>query len=479
MPTAAKLPRWRGFSLIEQAPYLDKPRPYELWDFDFMAEHGFDFVRLAVGHRHFMPTPGVFDERGIAEIDRAIGWSRERKIHVNLDQHAAPGYNAFANPRLTTLWEDGAAGDDARRQFAEVWRALARRYKGIPANELSFNLLNEPYGGATAAQYVRVAEPVVAAIRAEDPARVIIADGLAWARKPVPELTRLGVAQSRHMYEPSQLAEYKAPSVEGSDKWAVPTWPLQPMPTPYLAGSSHKDFQSPLVLRADFAAGAEVRITVDTVSHGVELVVRADGKEILRKTFTPGPGAGEWKSSTPRPQSNDYTALYDRPYAATLAAAAKEISFEVTTGDWLTFSEIRIRPLASGELSLRPGSSQYGVKQATYTVDARGTATQVGGHALDKDDLWQTEIAPWKALADGGVGVHVGEFGAYRFTPHDVTLRWMADVLDLFRRAGFGWALWNLRGGHGPVDSDRADVTYESYKGHRLDRKMLELLKTG
>jgi endoglucanase len=52
----------------------------------------------------------------------------------------------------------------------------------------------------------------------------------------------------------------------------------------------------------------------------------------------------------------------------------------------------------------------------------------------------------------------------------------MEDFLSLFRGAGWGWCLWNLRGAYGPLDSDRTDVEYEEFEGHRLDRTMLELL---
>jgi endoglucanase len=37
--------------------------------------------------------------------------------------------------------------------------------------------------------------------------------------------------------------------------------------------------------------------------------------------------------------------------------------------------------------------------------------------------------------------------------------------------------MWNLRGSFGVMDSERQDVQYEDFKGHKLDRKMLELLK--
>ncbi|MDD3546038.1 MAG: glycoside hydrolase, partial [Kiritimatiellae bacterium] len=70
----------------------------------------------------------------------------------------------------------------------------------------------------------------------------------------------------------------------------------------------------------------------------------------------------------------------------------------------------------------------------------------------------------------------VGEFGAFNHTPHDIVLAWMEDNLKLWREHGLGWALWNFRGAFGILDSGRADVQYEDFHGHKLDRKMLNLL---
>jgi endoglucanase len=56
-------------------------------------------------------------------------------------------------------------------------------------------------------------------------------------------------------------------------------------------------------------------------------------------------------------------------------------------------------------------------------------------------------------------------------------LAWMEDSLSLWKEAGWGFSLWNLRGDFGVMDSERADVQYEDFKGHKLDRKMLELLR--
>ena len=53
----------------------------------------------------------------------------------------------------------------------------------------------------------------------------------------------------------------------------------------------------------------------------------------------------------------------------------------------------------------------------------------------------------------------------------------MKDVGELVKAEGWGWALWNLRGSFGVVDSGRQDVAYEEFAGHKLDRKMLDLLR--
>jgi endoglucanase len=101
-----------------------------------------------------------------------------------------------------------------------------------------------------------------------------------------------------------------------------------------------------------------------------------------------------------------------------------------------------------------------------------------GDVVWNKDRLRQRCIDPWKQLEAKGMGVMVGEFGAYNKTPHPVVLAWMRDFLDLWKEAGWGWALWCFRGSFGILDSVRADVTYEDWRGHKLDRAMLELLRS-
>jgi endoglucanase len=84
---------------------------------------------------------------------------------------------------------------------------------------------------------------------------------------------------------------------------------------------------------------------------------------------------------------------------------------------------------------------------------------------------------PWIDLVSKGVGVHCGECGCWNKTPHAVFLAWFGDVLDILTTHKIGYALWNFRGDFGILDSRREDLDYQDWHGHKLDAKLLELLK--
>lgn len=322
---ASNLSRWRGFNLLEKFT-LNRNTPFLERDFQWISDWGFDFVRLPMDYRCWSEPDDwtKFREDMLKELDEAIDFGSSYGIHVNLNFHRAPGYCVNPPEEPLNLWTN----DEALNVCAEHWALFANRYKGIPNEKLSFDLLNEPSGSIPEESYVRIVRRLVEAIREEDPDRLIIADGFRWGRDPVFEIADLGIAQSTRGYDPMDISHYKASWIGRSD-WHEPAWPL-------------------------------------------------------------------------------------------------------TEGD----------------------------------------------ETWDKDRLQRERIDPWKELEAEGVGVHVGEWGAFNKTPHQVVLAWMQDCLDLWNEAGWGWALWNFRGSFGIIDSNRQDVSYEDWHGHKLDRAMLELLQS-
>jgi endoglucanase len=328
-----KIPRWRGFNLPQMVD-AERARPFLESDFEWIKAWGFNFVRLPLSYRCWSEPERwtKVKEAGLAEVDRGLELGRQYGLHTSLNLHRIPGY--CVNQRTLEPFDlfEGPPEKQAEalRAASYHWQFLARRYRGIPSDCLSFDLINEPPWMKEHARYVEIVRALVATIRDQDPNRLIVVDGADIGQTPLLDIVDLGVVQSTRGYLPKALTHYTADWVPKNEFESLkpPTWPL---------------------------------------------------------------------------------------------------------------------------------------------TDDRG-------------DLWNRAmlekalIEPWQPLVQRGVPIHVGEWGAFNRTPHAVTLAWMRDLLGLWKEAGWGWALWNLRGWFGVVDSARSDVRYEDFHGHALDRPMLELL---
>jgi len=471
--TARKLPRWRGFNLLNLFHLHRGLQPFEEEEFRWISELGFNFVRIPMDYRFWIRNGDWedIDESVLRHVDRAIELGAKYGVHVCLNFHRAPGYTVAKPPEPKSLWSD----PDAQRVCAMHWRMFARRYRGIPNERLSFNLVNEP-AHIDAKTYAAVVRKLVGAIREEDPDRLIIADGLDWGRTPVFDLADLGIAQATRGYDPSNITHYQASWVGGSDRMPFPQWP-RPLAYGTLYGTMKPEYAGALEIHGPFPTAVMLRLHVQVVSSRAHLVVEADGRRVWEHDFRCGPGKGEWKEARYIARWKIYANLYDRDYTVRIPSGVKMIAVHVTDGDWLRMSELGVRPEGGREafVTLLPDWGRKPVPLFWRPGAPGGALT--AERMQDREWLWKDRIEPWKKLEAMGVGVMVGEWGAYNKTPHDVVLRWMQDCLENWRRAGWGWALWNFRGAFGILDSGRTDVQYEPFRGHQLDRRMLELLQ--
>jgi len=332
----AERERWYGFNLLEFFSGHD-PQPFHEADFAMMAEWGFNFARIPLSYWNWS-KPDVtqwmkIDESVFRLVDQLMVYGKRYGIHICLNLHRIPGYCVNDADKEPLQLFSGSPEDQQKALVAATyhWVYIARRYKDVDSQHLSFDLINEPAGNIPAAKYIQVVSHIIQAIREVDPRRQITIDGLNYGNLPVDGFaSRKDIYQSLHSYVPMQLTHYKASWVGNNDSWPVPSWPLK-------------------------------------------------------------------------------------------------------------------------------------ISETDYWDKAR----------LDK------HYQPWVKLNQKGITVHAGEWGVYHYTPHTVALAYMQDQLFLWKKYGWGWSLWNLRGAFGILDSERKDVKYESYKGHRLDRKMLEILLQG
>lgn len=475
--TPQHLPTWHGFNLLEKFYDNGNNPPFVETDFQYIHELGFNFVRLPMDYRVWIQNRdwNQFNEQQLEQIDQAIQWGQKYAIHVSINFHRAPGYTVASPPEPTDLWTDA----ETQKVCAKHWAVFAKRYRGIPNSHLSFNLFNEPANVSKAA-YLEVVRIMAEAIRAEDPKRLIISDGLKWGNEPLPELAKLNIAMATRGYSPFQLTHYKASWTEGADRFPEPTWPhylaYGNLYAPQKQGMS-PDALKPITITGSFDQPTQLRIHLDKVSSRATLVAKADTVVFWEKTFVCGPGEGEWKEASYFPQWDTYQNVYDRDYQAIIPAGTKRVELLLTEGDWLSLSEIGLER-ADGQkdkLSLDNAWDQEPA-QISYTPHILSNRLTTSDRQ-DRQWLWDANIRPWLAARDRGVGVIVGEFGAYNKTPHEVTLAWLEDCLANWKRAEFGWAMWNFRGPFGILDSGRSDVEYEDFHGHKLDRKMLNLLQ--
>lgn len=468
-----KLPRWRGFNLLEKFQLGSGRKPFLEEDFQLIHRLGFNFVRLPMDYRLWIKDGNweEFDEATLREIDQAVEWGNQYGIHVCINFHRAPGYTVAKPPEKTSLWTDA----HTQQVCAKHWGTFARRYRGIPNERVSFNLMNEPAHVEPAA-YVEVVKILAAAIRAEDPQRLIISDGLQWGQIPLLELAPLRIAQATRGYTPGELTHYKASWVN-SAHFPEPQWPRPLGTNGTLLSPRKKEGSHPLVLEGPFAAETELRLHVLTVSVAARLVVEADGKPVFQKEFKCGPGEGEWKKAVLSPEYKIYQNLYDRDYTASIPAGCRQVSIRVADGDWLQIGEIGLKPKGGAEAVLKLKQRWSEKPDVVHYAPAAAGSPWRDMPMQDRAWLWKTCIEPWQKAEAAGIGVMVGEWGSYNKTPHAVFLRWAEDCLKNWQQAGWGWALWNFRGPFGVLDSQRADVQYEEFEGHQLDRKLLDLLE--
>ena len=465
--------RWRGFNLPGKAIKGSFSGDWSEDDLRMMHEFGFNFARIPIDYRYWCcyddwtkPDPDKFPA-----IDEIIAWGRKYGIHIQICFSTPPGMEL--KPRSKKPLFNNPAVQDT---IAANWAYFARRYRDIPNDELSFNLFNEPDGSATEENYLPLVKKLVAAIHAEDPKRFIVIDGLKLGRKPLLGAIGLPVGQSHHAYNPMNISHYRATWLKGSFA-SAPSWPPSPATSPLFGSRKPESTRVPVVIN-DVPKG-KLTLKTGLFNREVELIVEADGKTLFSHFYRPLPHEPGWTNIVARDGGKEWAAELVEPICIDVPEC-RRLSVRMGRGDWLNMSSIELS--ANGKTAVLPFSYEWDIigrhdlRFAGFGAEnpfllADGSAYTADTYLDDKT------LHFWKPVLDAGQFVMVGETGAFNKTPHDISLRWLEDNLRRWKAKGIGWAMWNFRGSMGIMDSARADVEYEDYKGHKLDRKMLELLQ--
>ncbi len=205
-----------------------KPEPPDEKALDFLAEFGFNFVRVPVDYRFWTRDFDYFhpDESIFWYLDQYLQACKSRGIHLSLNLHRAPGFCTNRNDlEQHNLWQD----EIAQNAFIFLWETFACRYQDVSSDFLSFDLVNEPPNpgeyGMTRENHAVVIRRTISAIQAIDPQRQIVIDGLGGGYYAMPELADLGVIHSGRGYQPMPVTHHQANWWAGHTKAPKPKYP--------------------------------------------------------------------------------------------------------------------------------------------------------------------------------------------------------------------------------------------------------------
>ncbi|WP_346859997.1 cellulase family glycosylhydrolase [uncultured Draconibacterium sp.] len=241
------LPQWRGFNLLDYftAKGGNSANGSTEEDFKWMADWGFDFVRIPMAYPRYVEFDSSKDitpediyninEREVDRVNNLVDKANKHGLHVSLNLHRAPGFcvNAGFNEPYN-LWED----KEAQEAFYFHWGMWAKRFASYSNKQISFDLVNEPCtredmndqfskrGPIPGKLYREVAKTAAERIRTHNPNHLVVADGNNVGSDVIPEIFDLEIGQSCRGYYPHYVSHYRAPWVyENPDDALMPVWP--------------------------------------------------------------------------------------------------------------------------------------------------------------------------------------------------------------------------------------------------------------
>jgi endoglucanase len=176
-------------------------------DIAYIAELGFDHVRIPIDEMQMWDKTGKRDEDAFAALHDGIRWSLAHGLKVVVDLHILRSHHFNADEK--PLWTDPAE----QERFIGLWRDLSRALHGYPVDRVAYELMNEPVADDPD-DWNRLVAKAFAAVRELEPERSIVIGSNMWQGAGtfddlvVPDDER--IILSYHFYEPFALTHYGA-----------------------------------------------------------------------------------------------------------------------------------------------------------------------------------------------------------------------------------------------------------------------------
>ena len=183
-PTTQNLPYFTGVHIAELPTTKEDITQAKM---RLLADLGFNYVRVDVSCLNFFDEEMTqADEAHLQKLDEIISWGLQYGLHVSLQFSDYPGHIQYVNHDNNTMSADSDFYTNAVKQERTklMWQTIAKRYKGIPNQVLSFITNHEPDNPArstgqqfdpyTEKDIERVSKEVIAAVSKVDDTRLQI-----------------------------------------------------------------------------------------------------------------------------------------------------------------------------------------------------------------------------------------------------------------------------------------------------------------
>lgn len=426
---------WKGMGLSGCKDGLHTYRHFREADVEFLADNGFNFMRVFFGFEtlrfpDYPADPRMVNENELKELDQLITWGIEHGVHIQvslsfyLDEAGSCKLEGASSmmPETNAEWS----------LISDCWTMLARRYAGIPSRYLSFDLSNEiqPEGDGFAWEAACMRD-MVESIRAADSGRVLLHSFPSNPNAAWMELAAsLGLSVGCHPYYPENIATGNTGA--GSGEYFEPCWPM-----PALGAWQISTMQAPLVLRGA-VAGSQLSVHVGKSAPDAWVEVLVDGEP-----------AAELIPSEPVREENGELWYGEELLSCTIPEGASEIEI------WVRQSDAHIDAVTVEAGGVRTpvvfsSDSPDDPAPLPVTVHGDGTYSNEAGTVVTGNDIYRAAIEPWRTMASAyGVGFMVGEFGVFANADWNIGIvaTYQADMLDLFAEQGIGWCYCELYNG--------------------------------
>lgn len=177
-------------------------------DVKYLADLGFDHIRIPVDEEQLWKENGQQDEEGFSLLEKALGWCKQYNLDAVVDLHILRSHHF--NNKEKPLWTK----PEAQERFFQCWRDLSATLKKYPVEDVAYELMNEPVAD-DAEDWNKLIEKAVVVIRQAEPTRKIVIGSNRWQSPDTFDKLRIpandkNIILSFHMYEPFLLTHHTA-----------------------------------------------------------------------------------------------------------------------------------------------------------------------------------------------------------------------------------------------------------------------------